>query len=71
VAFHFGVGREADKFLHKNSACYELLHRVADLERCFGMTQAFEYGHGIWNMVCEESLLVCVTEESCKKISKV
>jgi hypothetical protein len=33
-----------------------MLHRAADFERCFGMTQAFESGHGIWNMECEESL---------------
>jgi hypothetical protein len=30
-----------------------MLHRALDLERCFGMTQAFESGHGILNVECE------------------
>jgi len=35
------------------------------------MSQAFESGIGIWNVECEESLSVCLTEDNCKKIRKV
>ena len=52
----WGLDERLINSFHKNSACDEMLHRASDMERCFGMTQAFESGHGIWNVECEECL---------------
>ena len=51
-----GLGEMLTNPFRKNSPCYEMLQRASDLERCFGMIQAFESGHGIWNVEFEESL---------------
>jgi hypothetical protein len=41
---------------YKYVAHYELLKRVLDLCGFFGMTEATENGHWIWNLEFQESL---------------
>jgi len=48
----WGLGGELATPHHKNTVCFEMLHRVSDLGRFYRMTQEMENGHERWNTEC-------------------